>query len=324
MISVGSINHMWALEKLVGMNRGDIKKLADTAGNHYRQFDSNRIGTEKWRHIDNPVDPLKTIQKRIQRGLLVHFPFPETMFGGISRRSSIDNAQQHVGKSLVVTLDLKNCFPKTKSEQVLSIYKKYFHATDHIAISLTKLTTFRGLLPQGAATSSSLANLALLEMHNEILSIATSLNLDFSMFVDDLALSGDKAHEAIGPIIKVIQKYGHAIGNKKKKIMPKFGQQIVTGKLVNTKVSIQKKKINGTAKAIIDLANRKSITLRQMQSVMSRIGTVKALSPGKGVLLEKLASKLLPEVRGKGFKAIKEIRRPCRNRNCLAIHARKK
>jgi hypothetical protein len=324
MISVGSLNHMRVLEKLVGMNRGDIKKLADTAGNYYRQFDSNRIGTEKWRHIDNPVNPLKVVQKRIQKGLLVHFHFPETMFGGISGRSAIENAQQHVGKSLVVTLDLKSCFPKTKSGQVLSVYKKYFHATDHIAILLTKLTTFRGLLPQGAATSSSLANLALLEMHNEILTITAGFGLGFSMFVDDLALSGDKAREAIGPVIKVIQKHGHGIGNKKKRIMPKFDQQIVTGKLVNTKVSIQKKKINGTAKAIIALANRKSITLRQMQSVMSRIGAVKALSPGKGVLLERLASKLLPVVQGKGFKTVKEIRRICRNRNCLAIHARKK
>jgi len=318
MSSVVQLDNIRALEILLGMDRKNIQRLAEAAPQFYNQFDTRKDNKSKWRHIDNPSGELKGIQKKISDKIFSDYPFPETMFGGVKGRSISQNAFIHVGKTLVITIDLKSCFPKTNNNQVFLAFKKYFKATPHIANLLTKLTTVRELLPQGAPTSSALANLCLLKMHNEIAQVAHSKKLDFSMFVDDIAISGEKAREAINPVIEIIQRNGHAISNKKKKIMPSYQRQVVTGMVVNDKLSIPNEKINATAKAILKLTNREFITLRQSLSVKTRIGLIKKYNPSKGVLLEKLADKL-PEVLGKGIKTIKGERRRCRNRNCLAV-----
>lgn len=319
MNSAVKLDNMRALEILLSMDRKKIKRLAETAPRFYKQFDTRKNNKSKWRHIDNPTGELKSVQKIIANKIFSQFPFPETMFGGIKDRSIAQNASIHIGKALVITLDLKSCFPKTNNKQVFKAFREYFNATPHISSLLTKLTTVRSLLPQGAPTSSSLANLCLLKMHNEIAQVAKSKQLEFSMFVDDIAVSGESARDVIKPIIEIIQKHGHAIGNKKKKIMPNYTQQLVTGIVVNQKLSIPPIKINATANAISKLINREYITLRQLLSVKTRIGLIKKFNPSKGILLERLARKL-PDVCSRGNKSFRGERRTCRNRNCLAIN----
>jgi len=58
-----------------------------------------------------------------------------------------------------------------------------------IAIVLTRLTTHNGQLPQGAPTSSYLANLALWEREPDIVTYFSAKGIRYSRYIDDITLS---------------------------------------------------------------------------------------------------------------------------------------
>lgn len=208
---------MRQVEFVLGKSREDLRKIASYAGRYYHPFDRRReIGKGKWRHIDNPKGELKLLQKRIQKHILSKINLPDTMVGGIPGRSIRANAKIHEGQQRLVTLDLKNCFPRTTDLKVFEAYRKILKCSSEIASLLTKLTTFQKRLPQGAPTSSILANFTLLPMHDEICAIAKKFDLRCSIYVDDIAFSGVSAYEAIDEIIYAIQRHGHSqwVGEK--------------------------------------------------------------------------------------------------------------
>ena len=56
------------LEFQLGVNRDLLREVAAKAGSYYRPFPKRKGGKIRW--IDNPVDPLKYVQRRINRWLL--------------------------------------------------------------------------------------------------------------------------------------------------------------------------------------------------------------------------------------------------------------
>jgi hypothetical protein len=99
------------LEALLHRDHKDIERIASHAGRYYEPFDRQRMGSTKWRHIDNPMQELKGLQSNIYRAILATYSFRANIIGGIPRRSIKDNMNGHVGQPLLVTLDIKNCFP---------------------------------------------------------------------------------------------------------------------------------------------------------------------------------------------------------------------
>ena len=70
------------------------------------------------------------------------------------------NAALHAGAKIVICEDVEGFFPSTSAARVYDIWRYFFGCTDTVGELLTKLTTKEGALPQGAITSSYLANLA--------------------------------------------------------------------------------------------------------------------------------------------------------------------
>ena len=105
---VVSIRRMSAL---LQRSREDLERIAGHAGRYYDPFDRQRRDGGKWRHIDNPMGELKTIQSRIYRAVLATYEFPPNVMGGLRGRSIKDNMRPHLGQPLLVTLDIKGCFP---------------------------------------------------------------------------------------------------------------------------------------------------------------------------------------------------------------------
>jgi hypothetical protein len=228
---------MRRLERLLDCDREHLSRLANRAGGLYHSVDVYQSKSDKWRHLDCPRKALKDIQARIQRRLLSRVEFPQYMFGSVRGRSTRDNAKIHVGQRYVLAVDLKDCFPNTSSRKVFDAWIRVFGCSEDIADLLTKLTTLHRRLPQGTSTSPLLANLTLLPLYHRVREIARSLSLRFSFFVDDITLSGVRAHEAKGPIITAIRSSGHDISWTKVRLMPHDEQQQVTGIVVNRKVS---------------------------------------------------------------------------------------
>jgi hypothetical protein len=279
----------------LGIERRRMEELSEQVGRHYRPFDLLKPGSKKWRHIDNPVDPLKGLQRRILARLLAKQDVPEFVLGAVPGRSIRDNAIAHVGQPALVTLDLSDCFPSIDNQQVHDTLCTRLGCGRHVAAVLTKLTTFQTRLPQGAPSSPTLANLVLLPMHLEILGVAEDLGLACTSFVDDVALSGPRAREAIEPVIKIIQGYGYAVNQKKKSVMSANACQVLTGTVVNQAVSAGRKRIIKIRQRIYELSTQQeAVTAADLRSIQGSIGQVKFLNSAQGEALSKYAARMLP------------------------------
>ena len=85
-----------------------------------------------------------------------------------------------------------------------------------VASVITKLTTFKGHLPQGAPTSTTLANLVFLPTGLKLNEIAKQHNLRFTIFVDDVTFSSHNDFKHLTDnIISIIYEDGFKISRGK-------------------------------------------------------------------------------------------------------------
>lgn len=299
------------LQSLTGLDKADLIAASEISGRLYKPFDLRRRGTTKWRHIDNPVERLAEMQRSLQRGLFRRLELPETVVGGVPGKSTRHAAQPHVAKSTLVTLDLRNCFPRTSNRKVYAALRRHLGASPEIAATLTKLVTLHRRVPQGAPTSPAIANLCLLDLHAEVASICDGFGLDYSFYVDDIAISGDRADKAIEPVIRAIQKDGHAVRSPKKKILRSDGRQAVTGIVVNRDLSAGRSRIEEVRAEVLHLSASLDPSEADLLRVRGRIASIATINQAQGAVLRALAERVLPTHGRPSEKARKDEYRDC-------------
>lgn len=236
------------LEYVLGIEREILRDVAANVSIYYKPF--NKVKGSKKRHIDNPTGKLKLIQSRLDKRILKNIQLPPTILGGVSKKDTRINALFHSGKKYVVTLDLKNCFPSTSDTRIFQVFKNMGYSTK-LSSLLTRLTTYDGYLPQGSPSSTSLLNLVMLPLHDEIQELIKKDNITCTFWVDDITFSGNFPQKYLGEIIPKIQKFGYSIRRKKVKIMPRYKQQITTGLLVNNFPGVPRQKLKEYRKQIV-------------------------------------------------------------------------
>lgn len=203
------------LEFLLRRDRSDLKRVAGHAGRYYDPFDILSSDRAKWRHIDNPFGELKTLQSRIYRAILADYTFPANVVGGIPGRSILDNVTPHLSQPVVVAVDIRNCFPSIGNKQVFDAFRESLGFSGVVASLLTRLTTFQRRLPQGAPSSPIIANLVLQPLHRELL----AFGLRWTMYIDDITVSGERARSAVMPIVRAVQQAGFSVSHHKIHVM---------------------------------------------------------------------------------------------------------
>lgn len=161
-----------------------------------------------------PEYKLKRCQQKIHR-LLSEISLPPSMHGGIKNKNNIANAVFHLNQSYFLTIDLKDFFKRISHHQV---YKMFLNIGCSIGVAhtLTKLTTIYGGLPQGAPSSSVIANLVFRETAVELEEYARLHNLRFSNFMDDQTFSSEKSfQELTEQILLILRKNGFLPSNNK-------------------------------------------------------------------------------------------------------------
>lgn len=302
---------------------GDIDRdllftLASTAGAYYDPFDrlQKKGSTRKWRHIDNPTGDIKKTQKLINKRILnkALLSLPEEVIGGVKGKSTKDNANKHLGQEIVVNIDIRDCFPNTSNDGIFQVWKNVLGCGSQNAALLTQLTSFQTRLPQGAATSSSLCNLALLPLFYDIKRYTDKISINLSLYIDDFTLSGntDKVLGSIKNVVRLIQQHGYAVRRRKIVKMPSNVKQVVTGITVNKKISAGVEIIKGTRKQILTLAKNWNAQV-SLRSLKGRINYIKHLSPSEGRKLEGYLQMLLPDYGEADKPRNKEERRKCKS-----------
>lgn len=171
-------------------------------------------GNPKKRIINPSKRRLKVLQKRINKNVLSKIKIPDYAFGAVKGKSNITNAKQHQGKKYKFTTDLKDFFPSISHKSVFQMFLKNGFSPS-VARILTQLTTYKGKIPQGAPTSSTIANLVFIETGDALQKLSSNYGLTFTSFVDDMTFSSKEDFKGKIPEILDIITSQFRISHKK-------------------------------------------------------------------------------------------------------------
>lgn len=199
------------------------------------------------RPIAKPNKELGKWLSDTNKALNAHFnQWPTFMHGGIKKRSYVSYARPHVGKQCVITIDVRRCFDSINIEQVARSFELHLGLDKDTALELAQRLCFKSKVAQGFATSNFVCNLYLLKPLVQLHSELQKDDIDFSNYVDDMALSGSIADpaRAVNQVALVLSRASLAINKDRDKvrIMPSSKQQTICGLIVNKRLSVTKAK----------------------------------------------------------------------------------
>ncbi|MFT3703875.1 MAG: reverse transcriptase family protein [Agriterribacter sp.] len=168
----------------------------------------------KLRHLLIPSITLKEIQSSIGNELQ-KTELPACMFGSVKGSNNIINTLQHIDNCFFLTIDLKDFFSRINNKQVYKVFIDCGHTPTEARI-FTRLTTYKGSLPQGAPSSPMLGNLAFLKTAIQLESLALAHDITFTTFLDDLTFSSKKDFKHLIPKFLEIIKSNHFFPNHRK------------------------------------------------------------------------------------------------------------
>ncbi len=221
--AITNFKHLsWVLDAHID----EIVYLAENANDFYYEkievkidkngkpkLDSN--GNIRKRIIHPSKENLKELQKLINRRILSKIYLPKNIKGSVKGEDNISNAKFHQGNKYKFATDLKDFFPSISHYDVIRMFLRNGFSKK-VASLLTKLTTYKGVVPQGAPTSSSIANLVFLPIDFELITFCERHKIKYTRYVDDLTFSSKKGIKKISiDLLKIISKGGFRISHKK-------------------------------------------------------------------------------------------------------------
>jgi hypothetical protein len=218
------------LSNLLGFSTQKLRELSQTPS--YKVFVTiNESG--KAREIQQPVNDLDALHTRIA-SLLSRISISLNLHSGTKKRSHITNAKQHSGKQKLLTTDIKSFYPSTTEEMVFRLFHHQFKMPGDIAKLLSEVCCYNKSLPTGSRLSMPLAYWANHQMFEEIKSLTDKHKLSFSVYVDDLTISGDAVNELLlSTVSKIVERHGHELHPDKTRIYGKNETKIVTGVILS-------------------------------------------------------------------------------------------
>jgi len=218
------------LAALFDMPLNDLERLAKRPDN-YRIF---TIGKDKGksRKVEAPKARLERVHLRLFH-LLTRIQPPSYLHSGVKGRSYISNAKAHIGSSRLISLDIRKFFPSTLGWHVFEFFHEVMHCSKDVAGLLTALSTVENHVPTGSCLSQTIAFYAHYRMFEEICALTESLGLTMTCYVDDIAISGEKANRAaLYKVRGVLRKRGLESPRKKEHVYDTGHPKVVTGSIV--------------------------------------------------------------------------------------------
>jgi len=204
------------LAKQLQTTEAALEGLCDPDRVRYRYWtEEKKNGGE--RPISAPFDELKRVQKRL--AVILHkIKLPSYVYAPVKGRSYVDNGRAHKNEKAFCLLDIADFYPSCTEAKVVGFFRNTMRCDLDIAVLLAHLTCDQGSLPQGSPTSPILAYLAYAEMWDAIAAHAKAGGNNFSLYADDLTISGDLVlGSTIWQIKKEVFKHGLILKSKKER-----------------------------------------------------------------------------------------------------------
>ncbi len=306
----------------------DLKGLAYKSKNpqlthyHYRVL-AKKSGAI--RLIEAPKPRLKALQRQILTQILDRIPPHPAAHGFVQGRSVQTFISAHLGRHVVLKMDLQDFFPSITSPRVQTIFRMLGYPesvadllggictnavprqvwnaaaadADDDRMQEARLVHTRPHLPQGAPTSPALANVCAYRVDCRLTGLARSAGAEYSRYADDLAFSGDEEFERgverfSTHAAAILMEEGFHVNHRKTRIMCQGVRQRLVGLVANHRMNIMradfdrlKATLNNCARLGPESQNRfRHPSLRA--HLNGRIGWVESINPAKGLRLRAL------------------------------------
>lgn len=227
------------------------------------------------RLIESPKPTLKKLQRRILNEILAGIPAHSAVHGFVRTRSIMTFAASHVGRPVVLRMDLENFFPSFPAARIQAFFRTagypesvadllggicttatprdiwtraaFGEDTLHLWESRVEARAFYSQrhLPQGAPTSPALANLCAYRLDCRLAGLAASVGATYTRYADDLAFSGgaefEKRVERFSIHVAAIAlEEGFNVRHRKTRIMRQGVRQHLAGIVVNRHVNVRR------------------------------------------------------------------------------------
>jgi RNA-directed DNA polymerase len=218
-----------------------------------------------YRWIMSPNEELKSVQRWILINILEKITISNSANAFVRGKSIVSNARNHIGKELILNIDLYRFFDTITEKRVFGLIKKLGY-TDKLSYDIAKLLCVNApnsywkeikkenrlkkrlikskpaILPQGAPTSPIISNIVSKNLDKAFLTYCAKCNIEYSRYADDLSFSGKRDDMLSLPIIKkIIRQQGFTINIDKTKYLSHHRRQTITGITVNNGLYVDKK-----------------------------------------------------------------------------------
>lgn len=263
------------------------------------------------RAISAPKPELKRAQAWVLEHILSKLPVEPPANGFVAGKSVVTNASPHVGRKIVINMDLRDFFPSIGFRRVKGLFAKLGY-NEHVATVLALLCTepprvqaqlddkvfFVALserrLPQGACTSPAITNAICRRLDRRLLGLAWRHGAKYTRYADDLTFSFDE-HAAVGPLLKSVRSVlggeGFDEHEEKTRVMRRGRRQEVTGVTVNQKLSVPRDEWR-TLRAILHNAAKHGLESQNREQhpdfrayLKGRIAWVHSVDPARAAKL---------------------------------------
>lgn len=244
-------NYKLYFPSIVGFSIADLQEMILSIDDFYKEWEiikNDKItgqpktyldGTIKKRYIRPSLRQLNTLQNRIKLRILEKIQLPPNIHGGVKKKSNITNAKAHQGKKYVLTTDLQEFYPSVKPSLIKETFVE-LGFNSQFAFFISRFTTWKGQLPQGAPSSTHIANIVFLKIDFLLIEFCKTHNITYTRYVDDLTFSSQKDfHFLIDQILELVKRSGFRISRRKTKYAK---NQTITGiKVFNHKIDVPEK-----------------------------------------------------------------------------------
>lgn len=317
-------NDVKDLAEKIGITLSDLRYLLYhrkvSKKSHYHTFSIPKK-SGGIRTISAPKGKLKKLQHWVLNNMLEVLPTGEYAHGFITGKSICSNAKPHIGKDIVINIDLQDFFPTITYKRIKGLFSRLGYSEQLATIFALICTEVpcdkvemdgveyyvqksERILPQGSPASPAISNLIAFRLDKKIKGLASKYNFTYTRYADDLTFSStaDGEKHIAGLLFfleKIIRSEGLTINTDKTTIMRKGRQQRVTGIVVNEKLNIPRNDMRRFRALLHNIETngwnnqnwRDSSNLQQ--SVKGYISFVKMVNQERGLQFEEQLNRII-------------------------------
>lgn len=257
------------------------------------------------RLIHAPKKKLKALLRKLNEVLVSKLPVSPHAHGFLKKRSIATNARQHVGKPVVIKLDIQDCFPSIRYSRVLGylIGVGYgYPVARALAVMMTEAprqpVEWQGTIfhvptgpracVQGSPTSPGICNAILRRLDFRMAGLARKNGFVYSRYADDLVFSGTdltKSKKIITLASRIAREERLPVNPDKTKVMRSGQRQKVTGVTVNETMGLSRKERRRLRAALHQQSKTSNPDPKKKQQLEGKIAYLRMLNPDQAKAL---------------------------------------